>query len=131
MALSHNENRNCLSLGPLPIGLKTKTLTGKVMDNEATSILGKCPEAQFMLKEIEKNLFERYPSVFDGTLNEVKRFPELFNYGVETKKGLKAFAMQYANEYEIMDRIKQLQGAKKMEDVKERTHLENILKEKR
>ena len=80
-----------------------------------------------MLGEIEKYLQDRYSKVYDGTLNEIISVPETYDYGVETKKGKKAFAMQYGNEKEIEARIQQLQGAKKAEDVKERTHLEEIL----
>ena len=84
-----------------------------------------------MVGEIEKHLLERYPSVFDGTLTSVHSFPQFYNYGVDTKKGSKAFAMQYGNETDIRERINQLQGAKKMEDVKELKHQEEILKDKR
>ena len=61
--------------------------------------------------EIEKHLLDRYPSVFDGTLSKVHSFPQLYNYGVDTKKGSKAFdtkkdskafALQYGNETYIV-----------------------------
>ena len=130
MASQKHENRNCLALEASPIGSRSVAIEGKVIDNEAKAILERCPETKFMLDEIKKHLLDIYPSVFDGTLNKVESFPQLYNYGVDTKKGSKAFAMQYGNEREIRARIKVLQGAKRMDDVKERRHLEDILEEK-
>ena len=130
MASQKHQERNCLSLEASPVGSRPGTIRGRVIDSDAETILGRCPETKFMLDEIEKHLLDRYPSVFEGTLNKVECFPQLYSYGVDTKKGKKAFAMQYGNESDIRDRILELQGAKKTEDVKERTHLEEILKEK-
>lgn len=131
MSLSNHNEKSCLSLEPSIVGTKHSFIGGNVIDNEAKIILGRCPEAKFMLGEIEKYLQDRYSKVYDGTLNEIISIPETYDYGVETKKGKKAFAMQYGSEKEIEARIQQLQGAKKAEDVKERTHLEEILHEKR
>ena len=131
MALSKHNEKHCLQLEVSSIGSKKGIIEGYVIDNEAKAILGRCPEAKFMVDEIEKHLLDRYSSVFNGTLSKVESFPQFYDYGVDTKKGCKAFAMQYAREEEIKNRIKILQGAKKTEDVRERSHLEEILKEKR
>ena len=131
MTLPKHRERKCLALEASSIGLRSGVIEGKVIDNEAKAILGQCKEAAFMVGEIEKHLLDRYPSVFDGSLSKIHSFPQLYNYGVDTKKGSKAFAMQYENETDIRSRINQLQGAKKTEDVKELKHLEEILKEKR
>ena len=131
MALSKHRQRKCLALDASSIGSRSGIIEGKVIDNEAKAILGRCKEAAFMVGEIEKHLLDRYPSVFDGTLSKIHSFPQLYNYGVDTKKGSKAFAMQYGNETDIRARINQLQGAKKTEDTRELKHLEEILKEKR
>ena len=131
MSSSKHRDKDCLHLGASPIGFKTGSVEGNVVDNQAKAILGRSQETKFMLEEIEKHLLERYPSVFDGTLNEVEKFPQLFDYGVNTKKGSKAFAMQYSIEETIEERIVALEGFNKIEDIKERTHLKEILKEKR
>ena len=131
MALSKHRERKCLALQASSIGSKRGVIEGKVIDNEAKAILGQCKEAAFMVSEIEKHLLDRYPSVFNGNLSKVHCFPQLFNYGVDTKKGSKAFAMQYGNETDIRARINQLQGAKTTEDAKELKTLEEILKEKK
>ena len=68
---------------------------------------------------LEKHLIERYPKVFDGTLDKIVCVPLMYDYGVQNKNSKKASAMQYGNEQEIKERIEELESSKKFEDVKE------------
>lgn len=131
MESSIHKHRNCLNLEGLEISTTRRPIEGDVIDDEAKKILQQCPEANFMVAEIENHLLERYPKVFKGTLDRIESFPQVYNYGVDTKNSTKAFVMQYGDESKIEARIQQLKPSKKFEDVKERTHLEDILKQKR
>ena len=71
MSLTKHNERSCLGLESSIIGTRHSLMEGKVIDNEAKTILGRCPEAKFMLPEIEKHLKETYPKVFDGSFNEI------------------------------------------------------------
>ena len=130
MASQYHTGKKCLRLGASAIGSKIVKINGKVFDNEAQRILKQCPETGFMLTQIEQHLLERYPKVFDGTLDKIECVPELYDYGVETKNNKKALAMQYGIETEINARIEELKGIKKFEDEKELKFFKDVLLEK-
>ena len=133
MAPTTHTGQNCLKLETTSIGSRARRIDGDVIDNEAKTILNRCPETQFMFDQIEKHLIERYPKVFDGSLDKIESFPLVYNYGVENKDAKKAkrgLAMQYGSEQEMKDRIQKLKESKKFEDTKELGYLKELLVDK-
>ena len=130
MRLPNHTGENCLRLEASSIGSKAGNISGNVFDNEAEKILKQCPETDFISTQIENHLLERYPKVFDGTLDKIVCLPLLYDYGVGNKNAKKALAMQYGSEEEIKARIEELKDSKKFEDVKESGHLKELLLDK-
>ena len=93
MAPSNHIESKCLHLGPSSIGSKAGNVGGDVIDDIAKRKLGFLPDG--MLEEIEKYLKDRFPTVYANKLNNIISVPENYDYGVETKRGMKARAMQY------------------------------------
>ena len=89
MAPTNHTGRNCLKLETTSIGSRARTIDGDVIDNEAKAILNRCPETQFMFDQIEKHLIERYPKVFDGTLDKIVCIPQVYDYGVGNENAKK------------------------------------------
>ena len=125
MAQSNHIESKCLHLGPSSIGSKAGNLGGDVIDDIAKQKLGFLPDG--MLKEIEKYLKDRFPEVYNNNLDKVISVPENYDYGVETKKGMKARAMQYGDENEARKRIAELANSSNPTDKREKRHLEQIL----
>ena len=46
---------------------------------------GKTDEAEYMLKETEKQLKKKYPNVYDGTNQNMIPVPPQYDFGVEGK----------------------------------------------
>ena len=122
---------NCLKLGPSSIGSKTTSLGSEVFDN-VTLKLKNTPEAKFLLEETENYLKKQYKRIFDGSIQGLETCPPKYDYGVATKKGHIARCMQYADEKLIKKRIQHLaqKQTQTMEDDREKSHLETILKQK-
>ena len=127
---SINSN-NCLKLGSSPIGSKTTSFGSEVFDN-VTLKLKNTKEAKFLLEETEKYLKKEYKWIYDGSMQGLETCPPKYDYGVETKKGHIARAMQFADEKLIEKRIQHLEQkqTQTMEDEREKSHLELILKQK-
>ena len=129
----HRGNRSvCLGLGPSNIGTKNLNTGTETFDNIVSNEFKKTEEAAYMLEETGKQLEKKYSTVHDGTNQNMITVPAQYDFGVETKRGDKARAMQYGEECLIKARIVQLEklAKKKAEDEREKSHLEQILIEK-
>ena len=130
----HRGNRSvCLGLGPSVIGTKNSNMGSETFDNIVSNEFKNTEEAAYMLEETKKQLEKKYSTVYDGGSNQnMITVPAQYDFGVETKRGDKARAMQYGEECLIKARIAQLEtlAKKKAEDEREKSHLEEILKEK-
>ena len=106
---------------------------GNEIFDQKTLNLKNTPEAKYFLDETEKHLTKQYSQIYDGSMQGLEVSPKKYDYGVETKLGDAARAMQFADEDLIKNRIKHLEQIPKqsLEDSKEKAHLEFILKEKR
>ena len=141
-----NNSQNCLKLGPSAIGSTTGNM-GDEMFDPLTLNLKKTPEAEHLLNKTEKHLQKHYKEIYDGTMQGLLTFPPHYDLGVEIKKNDKTKkgdwarqarrAMQYVDECLISNRIQQLETNIQnqephsiMEDIREKSHLEMILKEK-
>ena len=141
-----NNSQNCLKLGPSAIGSTTGNM-GDEMFDPLTLNLKKTPEAEHLLNKTEKYLQKHYKEIYDGTMQSLLTFPPHYDLGVEIKKNDKTEkgdwarqarrAMQYVDECLISNRIQQLETNIQnqephpiMEDIREKSHLEMILKEK-
>ena len=153
-----NNPHNCLKLGPSSIGTKNANLGNEVFDT-LTLKLKKTPEAEYLLTKTENHLQKQYGKIYDGTMQGLLTFPPHYDLGVDIKKtdikgnlGQEAMdiardkckrarqarrTMQFVDESLINNRIRELetkiQKQKKhpiMEDIREKSHLELILKEK-
>lgn len=123
--------KNCLRLGPEQIGSKKIDMGTDLFDKTSLGFQD-TDEGAYLLQHTQRQLQETYPSVYDGTMKELLTFPPQYDYGVETKRGDKARAMQYGDEVLIKKRIQQLdQKAKlKTEDMREKKFLEKLVEEK-
>ena len=129
MASSNHIKSKCLGLGPSCIGSKVGIVGGNVIDDIAKQKLKCLPLG--MIAKIEDYLRDRFPEVYNHKLNKIISIPEDYDYGVETKKGMKARAMQYGDETDARKTIARLAGSKDWKDIRERSHLEEILKDKK
>ena len=122
----------CLGLGPSNIGTKNSYMGTETFDNIVSNEFKKTEEAAYMLEETKKQLEKKYSTVYDSTNQNMITVPAQYDFGVETKRGDKARAMQYGEECLIKARIAQLENLakKKAEDEREKSHLEQILIEK-
>ena len=150
--------QNCLRLGPSSIGTKNANLGNEIFDT-LTLKLKKTPEAEYLLTKTEKHLQKQYGKIYDGTMPGLLAFPPHYDLGVDIKKNEKKGSlakeakekardkcekarqarrtMQFVDESLIHSRIQQLESKIKnqktnplMEDIREKSHLELILKEK-
>ena len=124
---SHNKNK-CLKLGVSYIGSKSRNIGGDVIDDIAKQKLASLPDG--MLERIENYLQDRFPEVYNNTLNKILSIPENYDYGVGTKMGIRARAMQYGDENEAKKRIFQIENSKELKDLKEKSHLKEVLEDK-
>ena len=115
MDSTNHISSKCLELGPSSIGSKSCSVGGDIIDEIAKQKLSDLPEG--MLEKIEDYLRDRFPEVYNHTLNKIISVPEDYDYGVETKKGRQ---MQYGDETQARKRIAELTNAKTMEDKSER-----------
>ena len=128
-------SKSCLKLGLTPIGSKSTNLGNDVFDN-VTLKLKNTPEADFVLKETENHLTEQFKDLYDGSMQGLKTCPPKYDFGVESKKGDWARnqrrTMQFVDEKLIKDRILILDQKSNpaIEDIREKSHLEQVLKEK-
>ena len=126
---------NCIKLGPAAIGSKSTNMGNDVFDKTTLS-LKNTPKAEYLLNETENHLKKQYKEIFDGTMKELSTFPAHYGFGCETKKGdwarHRRRMMQYVDEPLVKRRIKQLaqKPNPSTEDIREKSHLELILKEK-
>ena len=111
MAASNHIKKKCLGLGPSSIGSKRSNVGGDVIDDIAKQKLDFLPDV--MLEKIEDYLKDRFPEVYNNTLDKIISIPEDYDYGVETAQGKKAIwkarAMQYSDETEAEKRIAELE----------------------
>ena len=138
----------CLKLGPSSIGTKNAKMGTNTFDKVVSDEFSKTDAADYMLKETKKQLEKKYPTVYDGTNQNLIPVPVQYDFGVNSSRGSqganakkkdqevkrkdRARAMQFGDESLILQRIAQLEQLqkKKAEDEREKSHLELILREK-
>ena len=101
-------------------------------DRRILNELDTCEDASFILKETQKQLQNRYSSVYDDTNQNLIAFPAQYNFTAGKRNNDMARAMQYGDEDLIKQRIEQLRKISNpvREDKREFKHLTEVLKKK-